>query len=352
MRKPPMMTMTMPNLPGRLRGALVVLLLGILGGCDRSRPDSCAADDPAIGRIPVTVQITRLEKPFFQITRPADAVAFLHREPLFARQFLLRRQYPSDSLLARQLTTLATNEGLRKLGQDVAQTFGDLQPEQALLRTAFQHVKHYFPDFHEPRVYTFVSGLSQDLLVNDSLMVLGLDFFAGPKASYRPNVPGYILKRYRRPYLVPQAVLQVANKYLKQNFADRTLLNQMVQLGKAYYFLERVLPCTPDSLKIGFSQRELAAADYNEARIWLHFVTKKLLYENQPFVVQKYVGERPRVPEIGKECPGRIGAWVGWQIVRAYMAENPAVTLPQLLAETDPQKILTGSKYKPKKHVM
>lgn len=352
MRKRPMM-MKMRKRGKNLLAGLGLLLLGVaaLSACDRARPDPCADDDPAISRIPVEVRLTRLEKPFFHIQQPADALTLLERNPVFARQFLLRRQYPSDSLLTNQLTRLATNEGLRKLGHDVDQVFGDMKPEEAMLRTAFQHVKHYFPDFQPPPVYTFVSGLSQDLLVKDSLMVLGLDFFAGPKASYRPSVPSYILKRYARPYLVPQAVLQISNKYLKQDFADRTLLNQMVQLGKSYYFLERTLPCVPDSLKIGFSQRQLDAAAYNEARIWLHFVTKKLLYQTQPFLVQKYVGERPKVPEIGKECPGRIGAWVGWQIVRAYMAENPDITLPQLLAETDAQKILAGSKYKPKKNV-
>jgi hypothetical protein len=88
---------------------------------------------------------------------------------------------------------------------------------------------------------------------------------------------------------------------------------------------------------------------YNEQKIWAHLLTKKLLYSTQPFLTQKYIGERPSTPEIGKDAPGRIGAWVGWQIVRAYMQENPSVTLPQLLAETNAQKILTGSKYKPKK---
>ena len=42
-------------------------------------------------------------------------------------------------------------------------------------------------------------------------------------------------------------------------------------------------------------------------------------------------------------------AWLGWQIVRKYMEENPKVTLAQLMAEKNAQKILTESKYKPKK---
>ncbi len=318
-------------------------------GCGPAVSDLCADDDPAIARVPVELQLTRFEKPFFQVQRPADAFALVNRHPLFARQFLLRRQYPSDSVFATELTKLATNPGLRRFAAETQATFGDFGPETAQLRSAFQHVRFYFPDFRVPPVYTFVSGLSQDVLVNDSLMVLGLDFFAGPRARYRPNVPGYLLRRYQRPYLVPQAVLQISNKYLKQNFADRTLLNQMVQLGKSYYFLDRVMPCTSDSLKIGFTARELAGVKYNEQKIWAHFLTRQLLYKVQPALTQKYIGERPNTAEIGKEAPGRIGAWVGWQIVRTYMQENPTVTLAQLLAEEDAQKILTGSKYKPKK---
>ena len=331
-------------------GRLLVALIGLgAAGCGPTTPDPCADDDPAIARVPVELRLTRLEQPFFQIQRPADALNFINRDPLFARQFLLRRQYPSDSVLARQLTQLATNPGLRQLAAETQTIFGDFGPERAQLRSAFQHVKFYFPDFWVPPVYTFVSGLSQDVLVTDSVMVLGLDFFAGPKASFRPNVPGYLLRRYQRPHLVPQAVLQISTKYLKQSFADRTLLNQMVQLGKSYYFLDRVLPCTPDSLKIGFTARELAATQYNEQKVWAHFLTQKLLYQTQPNLTQKYIGERPNTAEIGQQAPGRIGAWVGWQIVRAYMQENPAVTLAQLLAEEDAQKILNGSKYKPRK---
>jgi hypothetical protein len=49
-----------------------------------------------------------------------------------------------------------------------------------------------------------------------------------------------------------------------------------------------------------------------------------------------------------KESPGKVGAWLGWQIINAYMKENPNTTLHQLIDLKDGQKILTSSKYKPK----
>ena len=51
--------------------------------------------------------------------------------------------------------------------------------------------------------------------------------------------------------------------------------------------------------------------------------------------------------EIEQESPGRIGAWIGWQIIRQYIKENPKVELKTLLEDMDGQKIFKDSKYKP-----
>ena len=111
----------------------------------------------------------------------------------------------------------------------------------------------------------------------------------------------------------------------------------------------QVLPCTPDSLLLGFSARQMVELHANEARIWGHFLENNLLYSPTPFTVQKYVGERPNVPEIDKNAPGRIGQWVGLQIVRKYMADHPDVSLGRLMAERNAQKLLNDSHYRPKK---
>ena len=47
------------------------------------------------------------------------------------------------------------------------------------------------------------------------------------------------------------------------------------------------------------------------------------------------------------ESPGNTGSWLGWKIVQKFMQENPTYTLKSLMQETDAQKILTLSKYKP-----
>ncbi|WP_071594925.1 gliding motility lipoprotein GldB [Pontibacter roseus] len=302
-----------------------------------------------IARIPVTVEIERLEKPFFAASTKEDIATFLQQNPMFADRFLQRKGYPADSVLINNLYGLATNPELKKLAEEAEQTFGNMEQEKQQLETAFKSIKYHYPEFQEPQVKTFVSGLNQDLLVSDSLMVLGLDFFIGKNASFRPDTYDYILKRYERPNMIPAAMLLLSDRFNKTNFTDRSLLAEMINTGKAYYFVKAMMPCTPDSTIIGFSGQQLADVNHNEGRIWGHFVEQSLLFEKSPFVVNKYIGERPNTPEIDPASPGRLGTWVGWQIVRKYMERHPKVTLPELMADPDYQKIFNESKYKPEK---
>lgn len=82
--------------------------------------------------------------------------------------------------------------------------------------------------------------------------------------------------------------------------------------------------------------------------IWGHFIQNELLYNKIRFINEKFCGERPGIPEIGDKCPGRIGRYLGWQIVRNYMQNNPDVTFEELMKEKDAQKIFTKSNFKPR----
>jgi len=53
--------------------------------------------------------------------------------------------------------------------------------------------------------------------------------------------------------------------------------------------------------------------------------------------------------QVGEKCPGRIGQWIGWEIVKEYMKENKEVSLPELMDMGDAQRLFKESGYKPKK---
>ena len=318
-----------------------------LGACKKGPAEGCrtdaAADAPGL---PVRVQ--RLETPFFTIKTATDARQFMNAHRTFSRYYL-QRQPANEQELEGGLPQLATNAALQQLGRETAAAFPDSAALAHDLGELFRRVRYYFPDFRVPPSATYVSGfLSKDIYVNDSLLVLSLDWFAGPKASKRPDLPQYMLRRYTPAGLLPLLAQNVSSKYNRHELTANTMLDAMVHSGKALYFASLVLPCTPDSLLLGYTSREMVGLEANEPRVWGHFLEKNLLYSTTPFLLQKYVGERPNVPEIDKTCPGRVGQWVGLQIVRKYVAEHPNVSLARLMAEKDAQRILNESHYRPK----
>jgi gliding motility-associated lipoprotein GldB len=324
--------------------ALLFTLLFILS----CRQQTCEID-PAVASIDVKVDLERLERQFYGLKTQKEVQNFLQQHPVFTQKYLQRSQYPGEEQLISSLLQLTRDPNLQKFVKETEQHFGDMADVQQDLTNAFKHLKYYYPRFVVPEVKTFVSGLlGADIFLSDSLVIIGLDYFAGKKASYRPQQPDYILTRYEKENIVPALVTLISSRYNKTD-PNNTMLAEMVNYGKSYYFTKQMMPCTSDSLIIGYTDQQMADISYNEGKIWAHFIEKSLLFETSHFKVNKYTGERPNVPEISARCPGRIATWVGWQIVKKYMAENPQVTLPQLMAENNAQKIFNQSKYKPKR---
>ncbi len=85
--------------------------------------------------------------------------------------------------------------------------------------------------------------------------------------------------------------------------------------------------------------------------MWRHFIENEMLYSEDPKLNIRFIAPAPFSKfylEIDNDSPGRVGAWIGWQIVRSYMKNNNNVTLPELL-KTNAKEIFEKSKYKPKK---
>ena len=62
----------------------------------------------------------------------------------------------------------------------------------------------------------------------------------------------------------------------------------------------------------------------------------------------KFIAERPKTFEIGQNCPGRIGRWIGWEIVKSYMSNNPETSLNGLMENNNSRKIFERSGFKPR----
>lgn len=332
---------------------IAILLMTLLISCKEDRPITNSIEKIVIKpeeaeEVLVSAQMYRIDKELLEVTQKEDIERIFIKYPAFFKQYLrgiANKPKPQD---VDRMFAYYNNPGLKQFGAEVVNSWGGMQSTQNDLTTMFRFMKYYLTDFKEPKVYTIYSGLMEpDMSFSDTAIVVCLDWYMGTKASHKPNLYEYMLGRYDKPYMVPMMALGISTKFNKNNVADETLLAEMIYYGKAHYFVERVLPDLPDSLNIGYSSKELLAVDANLPVIWGHFIDRKILFETSRKVVEQYTGEGPFVNEISNDCPGRIGRWLGWQIVRKYMNEHPEVTLQQLMDEKDAVKIFKLSGYKP-----
>ena len=202
---------------------------------------------------------------------------------------------------------------------------------------------------------SFLSGFAVQTPIGNNYIGIGLDMFLGADSKFYPalrqSIPMYISRRFTPENITPRVMeVFVREDLYPERDEDRSLLAKMVYNGKILYCLDALLPETADSLKIGYTQAQLDWCNNYESSIWAYFLNENLLYETDYLRIQKYLTEAPFTPGVGEgnESSPKLGVWTGWQIVKAYMERNPETSLKQLLEERDPQKILTGSKYKPK----
>lgn len=302
------------------------------------------------GSVEVKVYSENLDKELFDSKSVQDVQAFLDKHPYLSDWYFTDAPVEKANLPAH-LFQILQNKDFRAFKVQLDSIIGDrnisiINP----LKESFQQIAKYYPDFKAPEVKFMVTGFAgNDLYISDSLIVIGLDYFGGPKAMYRPDVYDYQLRRYQKEYIVPSIIFFMSNKYNHINASDRTLLADMIGYGKGYEFVRQVMPNTPDSLILGYSEESLTRTYNSQQDIWAFFMANKLLYENTDLKKQKFVGERPFTTEIGNEVPGGIGRWIGWRIVSRYMAENPNVTLPELMKNDNAANLLQASGYKGQK---
>lgn len=325
----------------------------LLVGCNEKtsnlpEKETVAIEPAKFEKVKVNVKIERLEREMFNFKSPEDVSAFLRKHPLFVKKYLEVPNAANEAPFVRQLYEMYTNPKLKEFYNDNEKFYGDFSDLQKEMNEMFSYIKYYYPDYYVPEVNTLVTGFrfDRDFAFSDSLIVIGMDYFLGSRARYRPQFYDYMLSRYEKPYMVPMMGLAISAKYDEFDSKDETMIAEMIHYGKAHYFLERILPELPDSLNIQFTGQEMIDADQNLDVIWGHFIGNKLLFDTNHKTKQRYLGESPKVVAIGDKCPGRIGRWLGWQIVRKYMQENPSVTLQALMKDKNAQEIFKKSKFK------
>ena len=112
-----------------------------------------------------------------------------------------------------------------------------------------------------------------------------------------------------------------------------------------------MIPFKTDAEKISYTEVELEWAKANESYIWRYFIERELLFSTDYKLPSRFIINAPfskfYLEEIDNESPGKVGQYIGWQIVRAYMKNNDVSF--QDMMQKPAEEIYNNSNFKPKK---
>ncbi len=227
--------------------------------------------------------------------------------------------------------------------------FPNLNDQEEELTDGFKHLKYYYPKAQIPKVYSQLSGFNQSIVVDEGLIGVSLDKYLGEDCDF------YALLRrpvYLRENMTPNKIAQdILLAYGLTEFPfkpkARNLMEQMVYHGKILYFLQALLPEKEEADIMKYGTDDYKWCVDNETQVWAYLIEQKHLFNTNSSMTRNYISDAPFTAGMPQESPGRIGTWIGLQIVKSYMAKHSEMTLPKLMANEDYAAILRESAYQP-----
>jgi gliding motility-associated lipoprotein GldB len=292
-----------------------------------------------IESISVSISFDRFDLNFYD--QPSEIIPELKKK----YPFLFPKQFSDSVWINRQKDSLQL-----LLQSEVNKTFKNIEPFERDVNHLFKHIKYLFPFAKIPRVITLTNNVDYQIktVYSDSLLLISLDTFLGSENHLYDGIPSYIRKELDPKYIT----VQIADKFgafIIPPVEDRTFLARMIYEGKKLYLHDLLLPHVPLEDRIVYTKEEFNWALENEKYVWQYFIEKQVLYQTQLEWVQRFIEPAPFSKfylQLDNETPGRIGSWLGWQIVNSYMTQFPETPLDELL-KISSQKLFNLSKYKP-----
>ncbi|MDP5093526.1 MAG: gliding motility lipoprotein GldB [Polaribacter sp.] len=312
-----------------------LMILCVFFSCDTPKKSSID-----VSKISIDYSIKRFEVDFYTATKETLPKVKASYPYLFPEAF-------SDSISLAKIAD-AQEQELFAETQKIYKDFSDVEMQ---LTSLFKHVKYYNPSFNAPNIVTIQSNIDYEsrVIYADSLLLISLDVFLGENHPFYADFPNYIKQNNTKDHLVVAVAEAIINQQIPPT-NNRSFIAKMVHEGKKMALLDWYLPTISEVEKIGYSQEKWQWAVENEAQIWAYFMEEKVLFSTETNLNKRFLEDAPFSKfyrEQDNLSPGKIGVWLGWQIVQSYLKHND-VSLQEFLKK-DETELFNQSKYKPKK---
>ena len=254
-----------------------------------------------------------------------------------------------DKAQMLQLTKIFLQDtSVRSVFRESLKQYADISDIQAKVTDAFKRIHYFFPEKKIPQLYLHVSMFNQSMVVDENIISLSVDNYLGAKyyGYQKAGIYDYQLYNMRREKVAPDFITAFLMTEFTQPYTDK-LLDNMLFRGKVMFLLSVLMPNEQPEVLMGYTQAQMKWCKDNEKSMWLNIMDNRQLFSTDPMLSTTYLNEAPFTASVSQESPGRVGIWIGWQIIKQYMDRHPNATLAELMTNNNYQQIMEQSGYKP-----
>lgn len=318
---------------------------------------SCREEKPDIKPVDIDLKIIRFEKELFNI----DIYNIRNEAAVLAQQYpdffslytnkVIDIGNISQNWFFDALSAFITDQAIYEISERTNDVFNEMNDIIPALKLYFGRYKSIFPQKKIPVIYTYISGFNQNIVISENLLGISLEKYLGvDEPLYDKVYPpiGNYQRRNMYPERIPTDVLRA---WIQSEFEYKpeqdNLISSMLYEGRTMYLLEVLQPEISDTTLWGFTESKYSFCLDNEKQMWKYLIENKLLFSTDHFRITQFINDAPFTKDFSKDSPGRAAVWLGYKIIKKHMSKNPDITIQELMQETNFQKILNSSKYRP-----
>ena len=245
-----------------------------------------------------------------------------------------------------KLTNFANSEAIYFFRKDFAKTYPNLDKEEEILG----YQKYMFEKelgLTYPKIYAAIIPYNQSILLNDSILIVGLNHFLG--ADYAPyesftEYTRIIKTRDKITYSILEGILK---SHFPYEAKAGTLLEAMMYEGIIAEVASQLQEDFSESLYFSIKQESLDWCKENENKLWNQLLIDDCLYSTSQELIASFINPAPFTPAFTNQSPGKAAYWLGQRIVEKYISKTdiPATALLKDKSYQNSQKILIDSEY-------
>lgn len=300
----------------------------------------------------IDINISRYEQDLFNMDTRNMAAGFKALYGKYPENIIANGAWNNTAMI-QSIKGFVSDPVIKEIYKDTEAKYADLSDFENIITPALTLYLTHFPNEKVPDFCTLVSGIDfqmPSVFGYENTIFICLDMYMGKgyKQYAQAGMPKYIAARCEKKYMATDCF---SKALVYKHLPDKTLvtlLDNMIYSGKKMLFTQTMFPNVEPQDILGYTKEQYNWAVSHESSVWHYLVEKNLVYDKSEDVARRMVDESPFTRDFGNDSPGRIGVFIGFQIVQSYMKTHPGTTLKDLMKMTDSQKILKESGYKPK----